>query len=204
MLSWRVVDSVGSELAAIASLLRQPRMLSAALGKSLERELIRHFRDRDREPNAHGWPKQHFWLREVAKQTALTAVSATTATVTIASVPFAHKVLGGDVNAAPGKALSIPLSPEAYKAGSASLFPNELSLVDRSKRGKPPLLIETGVIGKSKAWKIHYILLKTVNHKPDPRAWPLQSVLELRLLATARSVLARVLARRASGRGWAE
>jgi hypothetical protein len=162
----------------------------AALGKQLEVELRKHFQLRDREPNARNWPKRHFW-RRVKEATALTSVTESSATVSIASPELMHKVSGGTIVPKRGGALAIPISPEAYKVDRARLFPRPLTMIVRS--GRPPLLVETGLIGKSKSWKLHYVLLKSVTHAADPRALPQQDKLESALLARARVVVDRLL-----------
>ena len=191
----RVADGITPELNRIAGEIGRPRALLAACGKELEIQLRKHFAKRDSEPNAMGFPKSHFWRNTVGRNTALTEVSDSRAVVTIASPEFAHKVYGGTITAKRGKALSIPISPEAYKAGSASLFPRPLTMVCRPNR--PPLLVETGLIGKSRSWKLHYVLLKSVTQKADPKAWPEQADLERSILERARALLARILRTRA-------
>lgn len=185
-----VADKITPELRRIAAEIGEPRRLMAPLGKQLEVDLRAHFRDKDLKPNARGWPKQHLWAR-IRGATALTSVDARKAVVSIASPEFAHKVTGGTITPKRAGALSIPLSPEAYKVGRASLFPRPLTMV--SRKGKPPLLVETGVIGKSRAWKLHYVLLKSVTHAADLEAWPPQEKLEASLLQRARAVLAHIL-----------
>jgi hypothetical protein len=186
-------DTITPDLQRIAVQLKNRRPLMAALGKQLDIDLRKHFLDRDGEANKRGFPKKHFWRNQVAKQTALTAVTETSATVTIASPELMHKITGGIVTPKRAKALSIPISPEAYKAGSASLFPQPLTMICRPNQ--PALLVETGVIGKSKAWKIHYVLLKSVRHDADPRALPERAALNRSLLARAQALLDRVMHR---------
>lgn len=185
-------DTVTADLRRIAARLQNKRPLMAALGKQLEIDLRNHFRDRDAEPNSRGFPSRHFW-RGISRKTALTSVTNTTAIVTIASPELVHKIRGGTITPKRAGALSIPISPEAYKAGSASLFPRPLTHISRP--GKPPLLVETGIIGKSTAWKLHYVLLKSVTHRPDPNALPPQDRLDRSLLSRARTIVDRMLRR---------
>lgn len=179
----QITDNITPELRRIAARLRASRPLMAALGKQLEVDLRAHFRSRDAEPHPRGWPKRHFWRKEVAMHTALAEVTDARAVVVIASPAFAHKVTGGTVTAKRGKALTIPLTPEAYRAGSASLFPAKLF----RPKGTRVLLDEQG--------KAQYALAAAVTHAADPRAWPERAALERSLLARARALLARVLKR---------
>ena len=104
--------------------------------------------------------------------------------MTVASVEFLHKLYGGTITPKRAKALSIPLTGEAYKAGSASLFPRPLHLVKR--KGKAPLLMD-------EFGAVQYILLKSVTHQPDPNALPDWRRVEAAILQRARGLLARVL-----------
>jgi hypothetical protein len=177
--NFRVADGITPELKRIAAQMKSPRRLMAALGKRLEIDLRKHFNARNAEPNARGWPKQNIWRKEVAMHTALTEATDSRAVVTVASPAFAHKVFGGTVTPKRAKALSIPLTAAAYAAGSASLFPGKL------KYAPGRLLDEAGIA--------QYALVKSVTHRPDPKAWPEQAKLEASLLARARALLARIL-----------
>jgi len=184
-------DTATDHLHRIAAGLANKRPLLAALGKQLEIDLRKHFLARDTEGNKRGFPSKHFWRNQVAKHTALTSITDTAATVTISSPELIHKIQGGVISPKRAKALAIPISPQAYKAGSPSLFPKPLTMVIRP--GKPPLLVETGIIGKSKAWILHYILLKSVRHAPDPRALPAPGPLYQSLFARAKAHLSRIM-----------
>jgi len=177
---FRFSDRITPELRRIAAELGgNTRRLMAAAGKEMERALRNHFHERDNEPNARGWPKKHFWRKEVSANTALTEVAERRAVVSISSPAFAHKVTGGTITPKRGKALSIPLTSEAYLAGSASLFPRKLHPQGRS------LADEQGVA--------QYALVRSVSHDPDPRAWPERETLENAILIRAQAFLARVL-----------
>lgn len=171
-------DGISPELRRIARELRNTRPLMAAAGKELERGLRNHFWERDSETNSRGWAKKHFWRKEVASNTALTAVSDSSATVTVASPAFAHKVTGGTISPKRARALSIPLTSQAYLAGSASLFPRKLH------REGGRLMDEEDIA--------QYALAKSVDQEADARAWPEPERIEPAILARARAHLARV------------
>ena len=183
-----IADGITPQLESLSARMRRPRALMAALGKELEVQLRAHFAAKEKQGNKKKWPDRHFWAG-VRSATALTDVTDNSATVTIASPAFAHKITGGPINAPPGKALAIPLTPEAYSVDRARLFPRPLTLVCRP--GKPPLLVETGKIGKSKQWKIQYVLVKSVDQDADPDAMPRQADLETALLARGEKVVAQ-------------
>ncbi len=190
-----IADAITPELTRIAREVGRPRRVLAACGRELEQQVKKHFTMRDATPNAKGFPRKHFWAN-MRKHTAMTELTDTRAVVSIDSPELAHKLEGGTIVPKRAKALSIPLSGDAYKAGSASLFPRPLTMVNRP--GKPPLLVETGVIGKSKKWHIHYILLKSVTHRPDPDALPKPETISQAVLARGRALLDRVLRARSA------
>jgi hypothetical protein len=189
-----IADGITAKLESLIARTSRPRALMAALGKELEVRLRAHFADKDKKGNKKGWPSRHFWSG-VRSATARTDVTDNTATVSIASPAFAHKLSGGRIEAPPGKALGIPLTPEANSAGRARLFPRPLTMVCRP--GKPPLLVETGTIGKSKAWKMHYVLVPSVDQEADPDAMPPRADLEKALVARGDQVVQSETARMA-------
>ena len=77
---------------------------------------------------------------------------------------------GGTITPTNAKALSIPLSVEAQRAGGAGKFPRPLFLLKR--KGKPPLLAEQKQKGKGKRQRteltLHYILLQSVTIPARP------------------------------------
>jgi phage gpG-like protein len=117
----QVQDAATPALAAIARLVRAPRGLMAAAGKRVEKEYRGHFLALDRQGNARGWPRSHFWARRVRQATSLTSVTDTGAKVTIASPEFGHKVRGGTVRPKRGKFLAIPMTPQAKARRKKSL-----------------------------------------------------------------------------------
>ena len=89
MIELRMAGNFDQELGRIASGLGKMRPLMADLGKTLEKEVRGHFRRRDAEPNKRGWPKQNFWQKEGAQNTALTEFDETSAKVVVASAAIA-------------------------------------------------------------------------------------------------------------------
>jgi hypothetical protein len=59
------------------------------------------------------------------------------------------------------------------------------------------LLVETGTIGKSKAWKMHYVLVPSVDQEADPDAMPPRADLEKALVARGDQVVQSETARMA-------
>jgi len=165
-----VRDLATPELQRIAREVKHPRLLMQAVGKRVEKDLRAHFRAREAEGNRQGWPRSHWWIREVAKATAYQGATDTEATVSIASLQFLHKLRGGTVRAASGKFLAVPLTAQAKAKGSPAEWTTrgdgKLVFV-RSKTGVACLLP-----GKGERHGASYLLLKQVTHKADPRALP--------------------------------
>jgi len=147
-----------------AALLADPTPLLQAGGEGIETRLRKHFLERDAEGNKKGWPRKHFWNRVVRQATSLGEVTADRATVHIASPEFGLHLRGGTVTPKRGKFLAIPITAEAYKAGS----PREgnmpgLFFVRFPKGNRAYLSTQDGP---------QYRLLKSVTIPADPRALP--------------------------------
>lgn len=149
-----------AEFRRIAAALDHPRPMFAEAGKHTEVAQRQHFRQRDAEGNANGWPSRHFFLRQGRDVTSVTAVSDQGATVTVASVEMRHKLDGGDVSPKRGKYLAIPKTQEAYKQWPRNWQGDRLF----RPRGKKYLATSDG-----QTLTVQYILVDGVHHDPDPR-----------------------------------
>ncbi|MDR1498520.1 MAG: hypothetical protein LBS59_09015 [Puniceicoccales bacterium] len=205
--SVKIASYASPALADLAHRLKDTRPLMERLGAVAEAELRRHFLDRNSEPNKRGWAKQNFWNR-IRRATALTAVTDTTATVTISDPAFVHKVTGGEVRPRGGrKFLALPMRPEA--AGvlpRPGLIPELFPI--RGKSGKLFLAKRDdaggGKVGRSKARQasttrqkrltIYYLLVRSVTHRPDARALPQREELQGVIIAAASRYLRDALA----------
>ncbi len=172
----QVKDSVSPDLAKKIAALKNTRPLMRAVGQALRGAMRDHYAGLP--PNQRGFPSRKFWKKEGVDAVHIASVDESQVTVAVDSVPMAGKFFGGKRTPKGAKALSIPISPAAYKAGSASLFPRKLTFIAR--KGKPPLLVEI----KDKVWNIHYVLLKSVTVRPDPRAFPPREKVEPAVTAT--------------------
>lgn len=164
---------------------RRPLMRAAA--QAAKDEMRAHYNRQP--PNQRGFPSNNFWRDEGARKVAITSYDNDQATIVVDSVAMGHRFFGGTITPKRGRALSIPLSPEAYKTGSASLWTGpKLTLIQRP--GKPPLLVDTN---KGGSWRIHYVLLPRVTHAPDPRAFPPRDQVDAAVGRTIRAKLAVIL-----------
>lgn len=111
-LTLSVPQALPAKTKALDQSLRRP--LFAALGGALETELRKHFASRDAEPNKPRWKKTHFWARRIRRATALSSVTETSATVTIADPAMAARIKGATIVPVEAKMLAIPLVEEAY------------------------------------------------------------------------------------------
>ena len=149
------------------ALARNQRGALAALGKRAEAVLRDHFRMLDKRPNKKGWPRTHFWNREVAQKTAYIGIEGSAAVVRIGSPAFAQKLFGGRIRARSAKALAIPIAAEAYGKRPRERDDRD-QLVVIPRKGKPPLLVKK----QSGELRPQYVLKKSVEQKAQPDALP--------------------------------
>lgn len=182
------VNAAGAQaaMASIGRTLASTRPLMAACGKRLEKSLRAHFLQRDREGNKRGWPSRHFWNRTVRANTALATVTAEAATVAIASPEFAQKLYGGTIRPKRGKALAIPITAQAYAAGS----PREGGIEGLFRpKGRRFLAVRDA----GGALRVQYVLVSQVTQAADARALPPEEQLGNEIRAEADAWVARQL-----------
>jgi hypothetical protein len=152
---------------------------------------VGHFRGKDKSPNKLGGNRTHFWLevgRSVNEPELLGDGSGVQ--VAVSHPVFAHKVKGGQISAKRAKALTIPLTPEAY-GRRASVFEREtgmkLFLLPDKDAHKAFLATEDS----SGAVKRQYLLTPSVDQQADPTAMPDESRLREAVVARAVSFLGK-------------
>lgn len=136
------------------------RAILARGAKAAEAVIVRHFRARP--------SRSDFFARQVDGTVNTTELTDTHAVVSVASRELAHYIDGGTVRPIPPrKALAIPISERARRAGSPSvgMIPDLFML---KRPGKPPLLCTT----EGKTLTMHYVLVKSATHVPHRDAWP--------------------------------
>ena len=128
----------------------------------------------------------------IARACGIQEITPTSATVVVGGAEgwiLLHRINGGVVRKEAG-ALAIPLTAQARKQ-YARHFPRPLVMIQRPN--KPPLLVEV----KKKKWTIHYVLVKSVYHRPDPNALPNKRAVEQRIasriVAEANAILQQKL-----------
>lgn len=158
-----------------------------ALGKRLEVELHAHFDRLNSRGNRRGWTRSNFWTRVVKKATSFVRADSSSATVSIASREFIHKLKGGVVRAKAGRALAIPLTNAAKAAGSPGEWTTkgdgQLIFV-KTKRGAF-LFRNLGFRGrgrtKGQRWEAMYKLVASVRHLAQADALPDRAAIEAAL-----------------------
>jgi hypothetical protein len=165
----------------------QRKSMMQRLGKELERQLKAHFLKREQEPNKKGFPRSHFWAREVRDKTALREVTPDRATVGIDSAPFRHKITGGTIRPGPGRRLlSIPL--RGIVAGVLPRAGTIPGLFFIRTGGRMYLAARDG-----QALRVYWRLVPSVTQPPDPRALPPIEQLRAALEARAEKELQRII-----------
>lgn len=160
-----VIDNVSPDIAKKLEQLKNTAPLMRAVGQAMRQSMREHYAGLP--PNKAGLISLGFWKKYGQDKVAISSFDQEQVTVVVDSVEMGHKFFGGTVKGK-GKKLSIPLSDEAKKTGSASLWSGpKLTFIPRP--GKAPLLVDTS---NELAWNIHYVLKSSVTHQPDPRAFP--------------------------------
>lgn len=192
----RISDQATPVLQRLTQALGRPRPITEAVAQSTVVELQKHFLARNREPNKRGWTKANFWSKEGREKTALADLQDSRAEVAVASPAIAHKFTGGTIRPKRGKYLAIPLTAEAYKAGSPREGAMSGLVFAGGYRGGAAFLGRRD--GQFGGLTRHYLLVRSVTHAPDPRTLPEPQTLATAAEKAARTAL-RVLLAQASG-----
>lgn len=198
MLTIAIQDKGTSALfSRLASLGREPRELTLPAARDVSNLLRRHYRENESLPVKHPGAKRHFW-REVLKSVhaPVEVNGGRTAVVSITHPAIQQKVLGGTITAKRVRALTIPVSAQAYEAGTVSTFEHEtgenLFAIGRSDDGTRGALATRNADG---TLSIHFLLRRSVQQKPEPRALPTLAEMTRVAVERMRTVLARLIAR---------
>jgi len=160
----------------LARLSERPRSLLQAAARAVRRDLQRHFRDRDKQPNALGGKRTHWWS-QVARATNISDVTDTQATISISEPGLGIKISGGTIYAKEAGALTIPIHKEAYgrRAKTVEMVTGHKLFVVRIGKMKAAFLARS--TGDDKL-RLLYLLKKSVRVPADPDALPDRDRLE--------------------------
>ena len=169
MSSYTIEDEVKPLLAGLSDEFESGRGLMTALTTRLHDDLKDHFIERNREPNARGWPKQNFWS-QIADATFPGEITQDTGEVVIADYRMRMRVEGGTIKPREAKALTIPLRPEA-SGRRASTLERDLGvkLFVPGSKDNPKGVLAAMIDGRL---QVFYALVKSVEHPADPNALP--------------------------------
>lgn len=178
----QVYNGLTPVLNGMAGRFRNTQRMMAIVGAELRAALQQHWRTSGKS----------IYVR-IARACGIQEITPTSATVVVGGgegMILLHRINGGVVRAKESGALAIPLTAQARKQ-YARHFPRPLVMIQRPN--KPPLLVEV----KKKKWTIHYVLVKSVYHRPDPNALPNKRAVEQRIasriVAEANAILQQKL-----------
>ncbi len=178
----------------IEALGKQPRELVLPAARDVANLLKRHFRENQSLPVKHPGAKRNFW-REVLHgvQTPVELNGGNAAVISINHPAIRQTVYGGEIVAKRARALTIPVSAEAYEAGRVSTFEHEhgvhLFLLGAPTSGALASRNPDGSIS------VHYLLRKSVKQAPKPRAMPTLAEMTRVAVDRMRERLQRLIAR---------
>jgi phage gpG-like protein len=197
-------DTATPRLRKLLEALVNRRPLMIGLAGEAKRTVLGHFDARQDEPNKRGWKKSGFW-GTVRKRTenVTPEVTADTATLRLSAPALAMRIHGGIIAARAGKALAIPLRPEAAGISPGSgLIPGLFILRARSGKAflakrddtgwraatgqKRRRMTRTDPATTRQRLTIYYYLAKRVRHPADPRALPPTTLMRERLTGAMR------------------
>jgi uncharacterized protein (DUF697 family) len=179
-----------SKINRFAAQTKNPTGLMKVLGREAANRLKAHFRAKNKTPNKLGGKRENFWNRVgQSVQNPVVGSSGREVSVSINDPRFVRKVFGGTITAKRAKALSIPVTAEAY-GRSPSTFEQEtglkLFLVRTGSGGFQNAVLATQ---RGKGLQVEYVLKKSVNQDADPTALPDEKAMEAALIARGESFL---------------
>jgi hypothetical protein len=191
MISIRIQsEGVRNSLARLRVLATKPRSLVMAGAQALRIALRGHFVGRDKEGNALGGKRTHFWS-DVAKSVQIPADQVTdrSARVQIGEARFAQKYFGGQIVAKGAEYLTIPIDPRAH-GRRASVVAQQLGVRLFRVTAKSGKMFLGAKVGKRQRFSLFYVLKKSVEQEADPRALPPQEQMDQAVQAAVEAELA--------------
>jgi hypothetical protein len=166
--------------------------VAQVVGREAANRLRAHFQQKDQdEPNRLGGARVHFWtavMRSVNNPRVTPTGSGAEIVVSISDPRFAQKVFGGRITAKAARALTIPLTAEAYGRTAGTFEAEVAPLVLIKPRGRHPVLAQI-VDGRPVA---EYLLVSSVDQKADPTALPDMETLGAQLVAAGQATIDRI------------
>lgn len=196
--------------------------IRSSAAQSVRNGLLDHFRARQDEGNERRWQSKGFWdsnrADSVSKNMRRPRVEGDATVIAIDSPALAHKISGGEVKPTGGRRyLAIPETQEAYLADSVrshlggrlafvyglykdgswrpalAAKDNYVKRIARGKNAGSERLARRNEKGNSGVGQVQFWLVRSVKHKPDPRALPEAEDLSEAAGDTARAELSLIL-----------
>lgn len=173
---------------------RAPREMLMPAARDVANLLKRHYRENETRPVKHLGAKKHFWL-EVGRsvQNPVEANGGRAAAIAISHPAIRQKLFGGTIVAKRARALTIPVSAEAYEAGTVRnfrAFVGPLFGLGRTEDGQSGVLASRNEDGTV---SVHWLLRRAVTQAPDPRALPPVAEMARVAVERMRRVLDRIV-----------
>lgn len=164
-------DSTMADLREVLGRVRKPERMLKVIAKRAEDELKGYFRTRDLiSPNKLGAERKHFWQQVADSVTGEEDAAGSTVRLGIAHPHFAQKLYGGVIRVKSARALTIPVTPEAYgKTTKEFQAATGLRLFRIKPHGKEWLATR---LKGAKEVTVQYLLKPSVNQAADPEALP--------------------------------
>lgn len=154
------------------------RALLHNIGNALSDAFKQNFHELNYKKSKYG---HNFYTREGESRTDYeVAQNLKGGTIVVRSYQMAHALRGGKVSAKNVKYLSIPVSEQAKRAQGGARTSGIANLSFIPRRGKSPLLATVEPYRKGQGKRsivVHYVLKKSVVHKPRPYVIPSQRML---------------------------
>ena len=174
-------DSLSPDLRRLIREAESNGPLARVMGRAVANTLRKHFRERNRTPNALGGARTNFWSR-VAESVQTPHQAGSKIVVAVSHPAIAQKVFGGTVRPSRWKNLAIPIHPSVHDIRARSIIeqlryikkPTGVALFVRITDGTPL-----------------YVLKKSVTQAPDPKALPTDAAMEKAVTTAARIHLDR-------------
>lgn len=163
--------SLTRALGKLDSLANDKSELLLVMGREARNQLVNHYRSKDRRgTNKLGGKRTHYWLQVARSVQAPAGRGPDKVVVAINEPTLRQKIYGGKIVAKRKKALTIPVSPEAYGRTAATLeYETGIHLFIVSRDFGNGLL---AAAMKDGSIKVHYVLKKSVQQQPDLTALP--------------------------------
>lgn len=142
--------------------------LARVLGRAAANTLRRHFRDRNKTPNALGGTRTNFWSR-IAESVQAPRTTTGKIVVPVSHPAIAQKVFGGTITPKKSKYLAIPIDPRAHGKS-----PRVMPLLRFAMTRSGVKLLGLRENGRFQAL---YVLKSSVSQGPDPKSLPENDVM---------------------------